>query len=108
MTTATYSPEDNKLRLYVPPRLPREVYDRVRAAGFIWAPKQELFVAPVWTPEREDLLTELCGDACPPGRTTCADFCAGMGERAEHPPVVFPGNQDIPWEDERRERMMSA
>ena len=51
MKTATYSPEDNKLRLYATTRLPREVYDRVRAAGFIWAPKQGLFVAPVWTPE---------------------------------------------------------
>jgi phospholipid N-methyltransferase len=62
MKTATYSPEDNKLRLYATTRLPREVYDRVRAAGFIWAPKQELFVAPMWTPEREDLLVELCGE----------------------------------------------
>ena len=57
--TATYSPEDNKLRLYADSRLPRELYDRVRAAGFQWAPKQELFVAPRWTPEREDLLLEL-------------------------------------------------
>jgi hypothetical protein len=31
-------------------------------AGFIYAPKQELFVAPMWTPEREDLLIELCGE----------------------------------------------
>jgi hypothetical protein len=34
----------------------------VRGAGFICAPKQELFVAPMWTPEREDLLIELCGE----------------------------------------------
>ena len=39
-----------------------EVYDRVKAAGFKWAPKQELFVAPMWTPEREDLPIELCGE----------------------------------------------
>lgn len=56
---ATYSPEDNKLRLYPDARLPREDYDRVKAAGFSWAPKQELFVAPMWTPEREDLLLTL-------------------------------------------------
>ena len=49
---ATYSPEDNKLRLYPLSRLPKELYERVRAAGFIWAPKQELFVAPAWTPDR--------------------------------------------------------
>ncbi len=60
--TATYSPEDNKLRLYSLGRLPRELYDKVRAAGFIYAPKQELFVSPMWTPDREDLLLELCGE----------------------------------------------
>lgn len=60
--TATYSPEDNKLRLYPNFRLPKELYYRVRRAGFVWAPKQELFVAPMWTPEREDLLIELCGE----------------------------------------------
>lgn len=60
--TATYSPEDNKLRLYPASRLDPEIYARVREAGFIWAPKQELFVASMWTPGREDLLLELCGE----------------------------------------------
>ena len=60
--TATYSPEDNKLRLYSLHRLDSETYQRVKAAGFKWAPKQELFVAPAWTPRREDLLLELCGE----------------------------------------------
>ena len=60
--TATYSPEDNKLRLYPFARLDSETYARLKAAGFSWAPKQELFVAPMWTPEREDLLFELAGD----------------------------------------------
>jgi hypothetical protein len=60
--TATYSPEDNKLRIYPNFRLPKDLYQRVRRAGFIWAPKQELFVAPMWTPHREDLLIELCGE----------------------------------------------
>jgi protein-L-isoaspartate O-methyltransferase len=60
--SATYSPEDNKLRLSSISRLPKELYERVRAAGFIWAPKQEIFVAPMWTPDREDLLIELCGE----------------------------------------------
>lgn len=62
MMNATYSPDDNKLRLYSTSRLDRETYDRVKAAGFKWAPKQELFVAPMWTPSREDLLIELCGE----------------------------------------------
>jgi hypothetical protein len=59
---ATYSPEDNKLRLYADGRLDSETYQRVKAAGFKWAPKQELFVAPSWSPAREDLLLELCGE----------------------------------------------
>jgi protein-L-isoaspartate O-methyltransferase len=61
MMTATYSPEDNKLRLYSTSRLDSVDYDRVKRAGFKWAPRQELFVAPAWTPAREDLLIELCG-----------------------------------------------
>ena len=64
--TATYSSDDNKLRLYSSTRLDRDLYARVRGAGFIYAPKQELFVAPMWTPEREDLLIELWGENPPP------------------------------------------
>lgn len=60
--TATYSPEDNKLRLYSSERLDKETYSRLKAAGFSWAPRQQLFVAPMWTPQRADLLMELCGE----------------------------------------------
>lgn len=60
--TATYSAEDNKLRLYSSARLDSETYARVKGAGFAWAPRQELFVAGMWTPEREDLLLELAGE----------------------------------------------
>jgi protein-L-isoaspartate O-methyltransferase len=60
--SATYSPEDNKLRLYASSRLDDGTYQRVRAAGFIWAPKQDLFVAPMWTPERAELCDELAGE----------------------------------------------
>lgn len=60
--TATYSPEDNKLRLYSLRRLDTETYNRVKEAGFSWAPKQDLFVAPAWSPSRESLLLELCGE----------------------------------------------
>jgi protein-L-isoaspartate O-methyltransferase len=60
--TATYSPEDNKLRLYASSRLDTETYERVKAAGFKWAPKQDLFVAPMWTPSREDLCIKLAGE----------------------------------------------
>lgn len=60
--SATYSPDDNKLRLYASSRLDADTYARVKAAGFKWAPKQDLFVAPMWTPHREDLLIDLCGE----------------------------------------------
>ncbi|MGI9376028.1 MAG: DUF3560 domain-containing protein [Tsuneonella suprasediminis] len=60
--TATYSPEDNKIRLYASSRLDAETYARVKEAGFKWAPKQKLFVAPKWTPQREDLAVELAGE----------------------------------------------
>lgn len=60
--TATYSPDDNKLRLSARSRLPADLYERVKAAGFKWAPKQEQFVAPMWTPGREDLCIELAGE----------------------------------------------
>ena len=43
--TATYSPDDNKLRLSSATRLNRDVYDRVKAAGFSWAPRQDQFIA---------------------------------------------------------------
>lgn len=73
--TATYSPDDNKLRLYASGRLDAETFARVKAAGFRWAPKQELFVAPAWSPEREDLLVELAGEI--------DDEDKGLTERAE-------------------------
>jgi phospholipid N-methyltransferase len=60
--SATYSPEDNKLRLYPAARLDKDLYLRVKGAGFIWAPKQGIFVAPKWTPAREDLCMELAGE----------------------------------------------
>lgn len=73
--SATYSAEDNKLRLYAAHRLDGETYERVKSAGFKWAPKQDLFVAPKWTPAREDLCVELAGDIEPEGTT--------LAERAE-------------------------
>ena len=79
--TATYSPEDNKLRLYASARLDAETYGRVKAAGFIWAPKQDLFVAPMWTPSREDLLIELAGEI--------EDEDRSLVDRAEEPPTVL-------------------
>ena len=60
--TATYSPEDNKLRLTATTRLDPVTYARVDKAGFKWAPEQKQFIAPAWTPWREDLALELAGE----------------------------------------------
>jgi hypothetical protein len=88
MTTysATYSPEDNKLRLTASSRLDPDLYARVRAAGSIWAPKQGIFVAPMWTPERADLLIELCGEI--------GDEDTSLVERAEERAERFDGYRD--------------
>lgn len=60
--TATYSPEDNKLRLSFATRASDETCERMKAAGYRWAPVQQLWVAPMWTPEREDLALQLAGE----------------------------------------------
>tara|TARA_R110002072_G_scaffold298960_2_gene473728 strand:- start:16325 stop:17797 length:1473 start_codon:yes stop_codon:yes gene_type:complete len=72
---ATYSAEDNKLRLYASDRLDAELFERVKEMGFRWAPKQGLFVAPRWTPGREDFCIELAKEITAEGTT--------MAERAE-------------------------
>ncbi|MDB2620173.1 DUF3560 domain-containing protein [bacterium] len=77
---ATYSPEDNKLRFYSLVRVATEDYRRLKAAGFRWAPKQQLFVAPQWTPEREDVLIELCGEIGDEG-TSCEERALMRSER---------------------------
>jgi hypothetical protein len=61
MPTVTYSPEDNKLRLYIG-RVPRDEYLALKAAGFKALHKQREaghgdFVA-TWTPDREDVARE--------------------------------------------------
>jgi hypothetical protein len=81
--SATYSPEDNKIRLYASTRLDSETFERVKAAGFHWAPKQELFVAPKWTPEREDLAVELAGEI-DPEEMTLAERAAIKAERLDN------------------------
>ena len=73
--TATYSPEDNKLRFYPFARLDAADYERAKAAGFKWAPRQELFVAQMWTPGRERLMLEWCGEV--------GDEDTSLSERAE-------------------------
>jgi phospholipid N-methyltransferase len=92
--TATYSPDDNKLRLYASSRLDAELYARVKAAGFKWAPKQELFVAPMWTPQRADLCEELAGEIEDEDKSLC--------ERAEERAERFDDYSDKRAQDYER------
>lgn len=94
--TATYSPEDNKLRLYPAHRLSADEYARVKAAGFAWAPKQEIFVAPMWTPEREDIAREFAGEI--------GDEDSSLMDRAEDRADRFEGYQERRTEDAERAR----
>ena len=79
---ATYSAEDNKLRLYCVSRLENETFQAVKANGFRWAPKQELFVAPKWTPGREDFCIELAGEITAE-RTTIVERAEAKAERLD-------------------------
>ena len=79
---ATYSVEDNKLRLYASERLDPELYSRIKKAGFIFAPKQALFVAPKWTPAREDLCIELAGEITAE-QSTMVERAEAKAERLE-------------------------
>ena len=60
-TTASYCPEDDKLRLYVG-RVPRDEYMALRKAGWTCLHKQRDAgggdFAAVWTPGREDAALE--------------------------------------------------
>lgn len=86
MYSATYSPDDNKLRLYASSRLDPETYARAKALGFRWAPKQDLFVAPAWSPAREDFLVELAGEV--------GDEDTSLTERAEERAERFGDYQE--------------
>lgn len=81
--TATYSPEDNKLRFYSVSWLDSELNDLAYKHGFRRAPKQGLWVAPKWTPEREDFLLTLVDEIDDEDRT--------LAERAEYRAERFSG-----------------
>lgn len=71
---ATYSPEDNKLRLYAEVRIDSEDWQAMKNNGWKWAPKQELFFS-FWSVNNEDFCTAIAGDIMPEEMT--------MVERAE-------------------------
>lgn len=94
--TATYSPDDNKIRLTASARLDPDLYRRVDGAGFKWAPKLEQFIASMWTPEREDLALELAGEIM--------DEDSSLMGRAEDRAERFEGYQERRMEEAEQAR----
>lgn len=58
--SATYCPEDNKIRLYVG-RVPRDEYEALRAEGWTSTPKQDCDFVAHWTPDRRDTAISYAG-----------------------------------------------
>lgn len=96
MFTATYSPDDNKLRLTASARLDPATYERVKAVGFRWAPKLEQFICPAWNPAAEDVAIELAGEI--------EDEDSTLIERAEERAERFEGYQERRMDEAERAR----
>lgn len=94
--TATYSPDDNKLRIYPASRLSPELYARVTEAGYRWAPRQECFIAPAWSPDREDIALEIAGEI--------EDEDKSLMDRAEERAERFAEYRENRTEDANRAR----
>lgn len=61
--SATYSPQDDKIRLFFGgTRIPKDEWDRLKGAGFTWTMKQDSDMVGLWTPAREDIALDMCGD----------------------------------------------
>lgn len=75
----TYSPEDDKLRIYSG-QVSEELYARLKKLGFGRAYKQGCFYA-AWTPEREDVVLELCDGKIDNEDSTLADRAEDRAER---------------------------
>ncbi len=94
--TATYSPEDNKLRLYVG-RVPREDYLKLRADGWTSTPKQDCDFVATWTPSRRDTCLEYADliedeDQSPEDRA--ADRAERFGEYRDKRTTEATGHAD--------------
>lgn len=89
--SATYSPQDDKLRVYFVSRQGDDVIQPLRDAGFRWAGAQECWFA-VWTPEREDACFAV-------GAESIDDEPSTLEERAEARADRFEGYVDSAKQD---------
>ena len=89
MTTFTAEPTHQKTTNFdfmLPNVSTLKTYAKAKELGFRWAPKQDLFVAPMWHPQREDFLIELCGEI--------GDENKSLVERQEERAERFEGYQE--------------
>lgn len=94
--TATYSPEDNKLRLYVG-RVPRDEYLALRADGWTSTPKQTCDFVATWTPSRRDTClkyAEIIEDEDQGPEDRAADRAERFGEYRDKRTTEATGHAD--------------
>lgn len=80
--SATYSPEDDKIRIYLQYRIPADEYKKITDLGFRNAPKQGCQFA-IWSPQREDFALALAGNIEPEGMSL-AERAAIKADRLEN------------------------
>lgn len=80
---ATYSPEDNKLRITCSYRFDDDLRAEFKNQGFRWAPKQELWFNPSWTPQAESFCLKLAG-TIEPEQSTMIDRAEAKVDRLEN------------------------
>ena len=78
--TATYCPEDDKIRLYVG-RVPRGEYEFLREQGWTSTPKQTCDFVAVWSCERENTALAYAGGVIDDEDMSPADRAADRAER---------------------------
>lgn len=103
--SATYSPEDDKIRLYFSERIPREEWDALRALGFTWTMKQAeaggCDMVAVWSVRREDAALALAGEIDDEDQPRAeraaqrAERFAGFQDKREGEAVASANNYDM-------------
>ena len=98
----TYSPQDDKLRIYFATRQSQETLQPLKDAGFRWAGIQECWHAH-WTPEREDAALAATGaDALDDEPSTLADRAEQRAERFESYSANAARERDERWAMDRK------
>lgn len=59
---ATYSPQDDKIRIYFNQRIDKALWEQFKEKGFTWTMKQESDLVATWRPSREDFAVLHCGE----------------------------------------------